>query len=284
VGRLGFLRIRKGVVWLFAALLPLSCATVRTPFQERQETPSAKEYIGDTGDAMEDTVDTVDTAENAVEKETGGEMTAGILLGFDDNYYAAWEAVFPLFARYGAKVTFFVQGNPAFCAAALARGHDIGYHTEHHTDLRKIPLSEWRYETLDSTRVLRENNIPLASFAYPFGFSETWMDETLLETYRIVRGFGVTNCFYTKDEIRLGRVMSKSIDNTVIQDDEDFYRIIGELCAAAKAAGNLIIPLTTHTVDDNAQWGIKRYRLEFLIKTAAEQGLVFYTYRELAGE
>lgn len=225
-----------------------------------------------------------DIVEDILEAEAEDGITAGILLGFDDNYYAGWEAAFPLFDRYGAKVTFFVQGNPAFCLNALARGHDIGYHTENHVDLRNLDRAAWTYETLDSARALRENGIPLAAFAYPFGFSDPWMDEELLKNYAIIRGFGTTPRFYTKEAIASGLIASKSIDNTVIPDDTAFYQMIGDLLQTAKAVGDLIIPLTTHNIDDGAQWGIKTARLEFLLQTASEMGLRFYTYRELAPE
>jgi hypothetical protein len=226
---------------------------------------------------MDDSVSVVD-AEAGSEDDTDG-ITAGILLGFDDNYYASWEAAFPLFERYGARVTFFVQGNRSFCLNALAHGHDIGYHTENHIDLRQADNAAWLHETFESARLL---DIPFASFAYPFGFSEPWMDEELLQTYTIIRGFGTTPRFYTIEEIKTGIVTSKSIDNTIIPDDEAFYQTITSLFQSVKMAENVILPLTTHNIDNNAQWGIKIYRLEFLLKTAAETGLRFYTYRELA--
>jgi hypothetical protein len=275
----------------FLALVAGSCAT--TPSGGRERGPV--ETVEDIKGIMEDIVSpeaAPDEAatETAVEGtlDTGsdaeGGITAGILLGFDDNYYAGWEAAFPLFDRYGAKVTFFVQGNPAFCLKALARGHDIGYHTENHVDLRNIDRAAWTYETLDSARALRESGIPLAAFAYPFGFSDPWMDEELLQHYAIIRGFGITLRLYTAEEIASGVITSKSIDNTVIPDDTAFYQMIGELLQTTKAAGNLIVPLTTHNIDDGAQWGITNARLEFLLRTASEMGLRFYTYRELAGD
>jgi peptidoglycan/xylan/chitin deacetylase (PgdA/CDA1 family) len=225
---------------------------------------------------VEDRADSENGAEAA---DRADEITAGILLGFDDDYYANWEAAFPLFEQYGARATFFVQGGRPFCLNAMAHGHDIGYHTEHHVDLRHVDKAAWCFETLDSARLL---DIPLASFAYPFGFSEPWMDAELLKTYAVLRGFGVTPRFYSIEEIKAGVITSKSVDNTIIPDDEAFYQMITDLFQSVKAAGNVILPLTTHNIDNAAQWGIKIYRLEFLLKTAVEAGLRFYTYRELA--
>jgi peptidoglycan/xylan/chitin deacetylase (PgdA/CDA1 family) len=253
-----------------------SCATI--PRDDREQSP-----MEDEKGIMEDLVPT-EVAESAPDTDTEAESKAGILLGFDDNYYDGWEAAFSLLDRYGAKVTFFVQGNPAFCLKALARGYDIGYHTENHLDLRNIDRAAWTYETIDSAQVLRENGVPLAAFAYPFGFSDSWMNEELLKNYAIVRGFGTTSRFYTKEEIASGVIMSKSIDNTIFPDDAAFYQMIGELLQTARIAGNLVVPLTTHNIDDGAQWGITIARLEFLLQTVLEMGLRFYTYRELANE
>jgi peptidoglycan/xylan/chitin deacetylase (PgdA/CDA1 family) len=274
-------RVLCGLVILSPAVS--SCATIASGDGGRDGAGNvvAAESMGDGGGFMDDGVRT-----EAAEGDAGaeGEVTAGILLGFDDNYYAGWEAAFPLFDRYGAKVTFFVQGNPAFCRKALEKGHDIGYHTENHVDLRNIDRAAWSYETFDSASVLRESGVPLTAFAYPFGFSDSWMDEELLKVYAIIRGFGTAARFYTKEEAASGLVMSKSIDNTMIPDDDVFYEMTGDLLRTVKDAGNLIIPLTTHNIDDDALWGITFVRLEFLLRTASEMGLRFYTYRELTGQ
>jgi peptidoglycan/xylan/chitin deacetylase (PgdA/CDA1 family) len=263
-----------GLGLAFLALGAGACATV--PHGGPVENEGAEVLMDDRDDVIP-----VPDAETGIEdRDDEDEAVSGILLGFDDTYYANWEAAFPLFEQYGAHVTFFVQGNRSFCLNALAYGHDIGYHTENHTDLRNADDAAWHHETLDSARLLHD--IPLTSFAYPFGFSEPWMDAELLKTYAIIRGFGTTPHFYTMEEIKTGIITSKSIDNTIIPDDDTFYQTISDLLETAKAAGNVVLPLTTHNIDNTAQWGIKIYRLEFLLKTATEMGLRFYTYRELA--
>jgi peptidoglycan/xylan/chitin deacetylase (PgdA/CDA1 family) len=256
--------------------------------QPEDDTPAAEEGSSEAAEDSDDGEDAGGSedragADDVEDVKSAAETLAGILLGFDDNYYTDWEAAFPLFDRYGAKATFFVQGNLAFCLNALARGHDIGYHTKTHIDLRKVDRAVWNYEALDSARVLRDGGVPLASFAYPFGFSEPWMDEELLKTYAIIRGFGAASRFYTKEETASGLIVAKSIDNTIIQDDAAFCQIIEDLCREAKEAGNVIVPLTTHNISNKAQWGIKIHRLEFLLRTASDMGLRFYTYRDLAG-
>jgi peptidoglycan/xylan/chitin deacetylase (PgdA/CDA1 family) len=282
----------RGFALVSFVLGVVACATVPqdVPAQSPTEIENKNENMNELEEnkvaeiPMDDTVPAAGAETGGDSKDTTDVLdagTAGILLGFDDNYYANWEAAFPLFEQYDARVTFFVQGNRSFCLKAMARGHDIGYHTEHHIDLRQADNAAWQHETLDSARLL---DIPFASFAYPFGFSEPWMDAELLKTYAVIRGFGTTPHFYTTEEIKAGVIMSKSIDNTVIPDDDTFYQMITDLIQTAKGAGNVILPLTTHNIDNGAQWGIKIYRLEFLLKTASETGLRFYTYKELAGK
>jgi peptidoglycan/xylan/chitin deacetylase (PgdA/CDA1 family) len=273
-------KLRKLFLWLLRAVLMSIAASCATAPHDTPQSPAENERMEVPMGNRDDTVPATSAKTGISSREDAeNEVAAGILLGFDDTYYANWEAAFALFEQYGARVTFFVQGNRPFCLNALAHGHDIGYHTENHIDLRNADNATWLRETLDSARSLQD--IPLASFAYPFGFSESWMDAELLKTYAIIRGFGTTPRFYTREEIKTGIITSKSIDNTIIPDDETFCQTITDLLQTTKTAGNVILPLTTHNIDDTAQWGIKTYRLEFLLKTATDMGLRFYTYREL---
>jgi peptidoglycan/xylan/chitin deacetylase (PgdA/CDA1 family) len=286
--------VLKRTIVLPLMVFAASCATLRegapqedTPSREEQEVAMKEHTPAQEGPAEDASAhaggadNAAGEADNASARDADASR-AGILLGFDDDYYESWEAAFGLFEKYGAKATFFVQGNSAFCLRAMERGHDIGYHTQTHPDLRLLSGEAWRQETLESAQTLRDNGVALAAFAYPFGFSEPWMDEELLKTYAVIRGFGVTSHYYAIDAIRAGVIMSKSIDNTVIPEDEAFYTLITETLQAVKDSGDAVIPLTTHAISDDAQWGIKTGRLEYLLKTAAAMGLRFYTYRELA--
>jgi hypothetical protein len=103
---------------------------------------------------------------------------AGILLSFDDDYTDSWERYFDLFDKYKTKVTFFIIGKPdagktgAFCARALNRGHDVGYHSLNHLDLRRMPGDDFTRETIEPLKLFRDAGIPVSSFAYPYGYYE----------------------------------------------------------------------------------------------------------------
>jgi peptidoglycan/xylan/chitin deacetylase (PgdA/CDA1 family) len=214
---------------------------------------------------------------------SAGEDSAGILLAFDDNYEAAWENYFDLFDSYGAKITFFVQGEGPFCAEALRRGHDIGFHTLNHPELRKVSQEVFLAETLAPVDGFRQSGVPLSSFAYPFGFSEPWMHEFLSDSFGILRGYGTTFRIYNEEAIKAGYISSRAIDNTVIKDDEVFDRYVALMFRVVKfLGGDSILPLTTHDISDTALWGISPRRLEYILKTARDLNLKFYRYSDFA--
>ena len=208
---------------------------------------------------------------------------AGLLLSFDDDYMESWERYFDLFDGYGARATFFIRGKPdPFCAMALSKGHDIGYHSLNHLDLRTISDSAFIRETIEPAKAFRQSGIPLASFAYPFGFSEPWMHGVLLRSFSVLRGYGVTFRLYHADEIKSACISSRAIDNTVIPGEEYFDLIIRSMLMTVKFLDDdRVLPLTSHDISE-AAWAISPRRLEFLLKTASDLGLHFYRYSDFA--
>jgi peptidoglycan/xylan/chitin deacetylase (PgdA/CDA1 family) len=210
---------------------------------------------------------------------------AGLLLGFDDDYHDVWEQNFELFDRWGAKVTFFVQGAfCSFCIAALERGHDVGYHTAHHLNLPKVSRDVFFEETVSEIPGFRNNGVPLTSFAYPYGLSEPWMHEELLKSFKLLRGYGVTFRIYDTEALRKGYIISKALDTILFKEDDAFESLTSLMLRTVKfIGGDTVLPLTTHTISDTADWGIKPGRLEYLLKTARDLGLKFYRYCDFTG-
>ena len=209
---------------------------------------------------------------------------AGLLLSFDDDYLVSWERNFPLFDKYNAKVTFFIIGKPSsFCGRAIRKGHDVGYHSLSHNDLRKLSREKFNSETVGGAKAFRAAGYPVTSFAYPYGLHQPWMNEVLLGSFGTIRGFVKSFHIYTEDEIRHHFILSRSIDNTIIPSDEEFYRLINIMLRTVKFIDkDQVLPLTSHIVSDKASWGISARRLEFLLKTAKALGLVFYRYSDFA--
>jgi peptidoglycan/xylan/chitin deacetylase (PgdA/CDA1 family) len=219
----------------------------------------------------------------------------GVLLAMDDNFMENWERYFDFFDEYDAKITFFVQGNPqaasnprgantpsvllSFSHNALSRGHDVGYHSLNHLDLRRASSVTFNRETIEPLEFFRQDGIPVSSFAFPYGFSETWMHDILLQSYGILRGYGVIFRLYSEEQIRAGYIISRAIDNTVIQGDENFKRTILMMLRTVKFLNDgQVLPLTTHIISDTAAYGISPSRLEFFFKTVLDLQLKFYRY------
>ncbi|MDR0636183.1 MAG: polysaccharide deacetylase family protein [Treponema sp.] len=208
------------------------------------------------------------------------EDQAGLLLSLDDDYKDVWTEYLDLFDQYGAKITFFVQGRlDPFCALALSRGHDVGYHSINHLNLPKVSREVFFEETTSDLGTFRDAGIPLNSFAYPYGLSEPWMHEELLHHFKILRGYGVTFRVYDAATIQRGYISSKAIDNTLYKQDAAFEAIITLMLRTIKfIGGDIVLPLTTHTITDEADWGIKPARLEYLLRMANQLQLKFYRY------
>ncbi|MHC6204568.1 polysaccharide deacetylase family protein [Breznakiellaceae bacterium SP9] len=211
---------------------------------------------------------------------------SGILLAFDDAYMEIWETYFELFAAYEARVTFFVQGALTdFCAQALEHGHDIGYHTIQHLNLPKVSRDEFFTETLSDVDSFRSTGIPLRSFAYPYGLSEDWMHDELSAHFSIQRGYGVTARLYRPEDIQRGYITSKAIDNLLFRTDEDFEFMLDSVLRTVKfMGGTWVLPLTTHTISESADWGISPQRLERLLCKVKELKLQWYRYSDFAVE
>jgi len=222
---------------------------------------------------------------------TPADDEAGILLSFDDDHWHTWRQYFNMFDRYGAKVTFFVQGSLEhdsgeegildFCIEALGRGHDLGFHTINHYNLTKVSREIFDFETIETAETFSKAGIPFSAFGFPFGFSEPWMREALAPFFPYTRGYGVNIRFYDSETITSRYLVSAALDNVIYTDSVKFENDIHLMLLAAKFTGNSIVPFTTHDISDTAQWSIKPNHLEFLLKTARELKLKFYTYNDL---
>ena len=227
-----------------------------------------------------------------------GDDEAGLLLSLDDNYFENWLEYLELFDAYQAKLTFFTMGiivleddgslTPEsaiiadFCTEALLRGHGIGYHSVNHADLRRYSASAFYDETIGGAESFTDAGIAFSAFAYPYGFWSDWMNEILTHVFPVTRGYGANLRFYNPQSLNSGLIISTAIDNTLYRDEELFEDEIHLMLLIAKFYGNAVIPLTSHVIDDNAQWGITPKRLEYLLKTASELKLRFFTYGDLA--
>jgi len=207
----------------------------------------------------------------------------GILLSFDDHYRKSWENYFELFDRYNAKVTFFVTGtyniNSYFSRVAMNRGHEVGYHTLNHLRLSEISQDNFYIQTVSQVDNFRKADVPLVSFAYPYGLYRPWMQDELLKTFKVVRGYNICFQVYDRQSIREGFIFAKSIDNIIFRFEDDFIAVIDIMFRTIKfTEQNLVLPISSHDISNRISWCIKPHRLEYILQKANELQLKFYRY------
>lgn len=123
---------------------------------------------------------------------------AGVLcLTFDDRHFANWCSAIDIFAKYDAKVTFFVCGKIDETALNAmkklqAAGHSIGLHSFNHAKAvdTSRQLGEEAYlkkEILPQLEVCRNNGIVIRSFAYPNSQRNAATDRILFKKFDYLR-------------------------------------------------------------------------------------------------
>jgi peptidoglycan/xylan/chitin deacetylase (PgdA/CDA1 family) len=122
-----------------------------------------------------------------------------LALSFDDHSIASWTTLRPLFARYGARVTFFVSAYLALTADERAQlhqladdGHDIEYHSTNHLDAVDYVAAHGMDayiadEILPALDAMRADGYPTTIFAYPFGVRNAATDAALARYFTRLR-------------------------------------------------------------------------------------------------
>lgn len=134
-----------------------------------------------------------------------GDVAApGLALSFDDTSVQAWVDLIPLFAQYGARVTFFVSRYISLDDATHALLHqlaDAGHAIEAHTVLHlHAPDYVTQYglatyleqEVVPSIDILRGDGFDVQAFAYPFGQRTEEIDRAILAYVPVLRSVSYT--------------------------------------------------------------------------------------------
>lgn len=216
-----------------------------------------------------------------VKKYMDEKSQSGVLLAFDDYAIEDWEEHFDLFDEYDAKVTFFITASEPseFCAKAVERGHQIGFHTVGHIDLKEVPLEVAYDQAVAPLEKFREQGYEITAFAYPFGSRSHDLNMMLFEHYDVLRG-AYYHELRTKDSVKNSFIDSKSIDNINYTSDEEFKNIIMAEMIEARDNPGTVVSYYSHAISD-VEWGITEERLQFVLETAQNLGLKFYTYEDL---
>ncbi len=123
----------------------------------------------------------------------------GLAFSFDDRDVVSWHALRPVFARYGARVTFFVtrfhavnEQERAMLHELEADGHAIEYHSTEH--LRAPDVVEGsglgaylETEIFPDLELMRGAGFDPIAYAYPSGARTAETDRALLDHFAVVR-------------------------------------------------------------------------------------------------
>ncbi len=128
-----------------------------------------------------------------------GPARRGVCLSFDDDDFAGWTALRPVFARYGAHVTFFVTryqlaspDEKAELRALADDGHDIEAHSLDHINALDYVAAHGLQALLDdqvlpSLSVLEADGYHPVAYAHPFGATDPAIDAAILDHVALVR-------------------------------------------------------------------------------------------------
>ncbi len=161
---------------------------------------------------------------------------AAISLSFDDARPSQIDAGLPLFARHGARVTFYVSPSrmkerPEGWRQAVAAGHEIGNHSMSHpcsanfewsrkNALEDMSLEQMRAELADANKIIRDRlGIVARTFAYPCGQKYVGRGRDLKSYVPLVAELFAAGRGYMDESANdpvfcdLAQLMAKSCDN-----------------------------------------------------------------------
>jgi peptidoglycan/xylan/chitin deacetylase (PgdA/CDA1 family) len=234
-------------------------------------------------------------------------LFAGILcLTFDDAYWKNWEKALPVFAKYGAKASFFTSGDiNAEALASLKKideaGHTVGCHSCRHRDVPEF------FKNVSGTMYIRQEIKPqknaLASvginpefFAYPNNRRDEDTDAQLAFYFKRFRaGCGLSRkdyyspsnttsitefdcAFFPVGELPLRRVMGGIGVGTYYNTDID------DICRGIRRAAERdeVFVLFSHDICANPnKVSMRTEWLEKILATARECGVAVKGFREL---
>lgn len=133
-----------------------------------------------------------------------GEVPGSLAFSFDDHDLIGWTALRPVFARYQARVTFFISAYPDLEAEEIAQlhqlaadGHDIEYHSTNHYDAEEYAAENGvdayvADDILPGLEAMRAGGFSPTIFAYPFGARTTEIDDALRPYFNHLRAIQFT--------------------------------------------------------------------------------------------
>ena len=225
----------------------------------------------------------------------------GVCLTFDDRNVDDWEAMLPVFGKYGAHVTFFINGPitediAARLKAIEAEGHSIGAHGMVHdhylkcvTERGMTPEEYAQKDSLAQMADFQRFGVNVISYACPMSSRDERLDNILKPHFRHIR-----TGIYPKEYERLvdrddAFVPLADVPNHFYFNGKgiDKYpcntqQMIDEVLERAAARKELFVFYAHRITQDAVQTHhIEPVEVERILKKGKELGLRFYSFNEL---
>jgi peptidoglycan/xylan/chitin deacetylase (PgdA/CDA1 family) len=153
----------------------------------------------------------------------------GVIISFDDAYLDEWTKVDEILQIYNWKATFFICKFNQLSLDKINKvkrlknlGHEIGGHGYNHLNA-KIFTSTYGInnymlqEIFPMFKAMNSEEITPTSFAYPYGASNSELDNEMLKQFQIIRGitYGDSfkdnkNCFFNNNRLVFGLGLDKN--------------------------------------------------------------------------
>tara|TARA_R110002095_G_scaffold156386_1_gene135846 strand:- start:203 stop:1009 length:807 start_codon:yes stop_codon:yes gene_type:complete len=232
------------------------------------------------------------------------EFESGVVLTFDDRYIDQWVEQIPLFKKYNAHVTFFVDHFHTLKPAEIeelkklqAAGHAIGCHGVKHRKavdyVRDHGIDQYLKDEIDpAVKLMTDAGLKPTAFAYPSSSRNTEIDQALLKTFRHLRGgTGLTpnqrmrdlkSIFVSVDQIKnTGGLIGTGIDYAGTEKRPDYLVQIKDAMDHAKQRGEIVIFYAHNISDKGPGHHLSPKALEDILAHAQQINLPTLTYDDL---
>ncbi len=228
----------------------------------------------------------------------------GVLMTFDDRNMINWEKHIPLFEKYGARCTFFVDRFDQLTPEQVAslkhlrgKGHTIGCHGLRHRKaaefIKEHSAEKYLAQEIEpALDAMKQQGFEPMCFAYPNSNRNTVTDTALFAYFDYMRGGGSRSGVEMKDNALLYTpIDSVHAKMTLPGASCHPHSLEDEILKQAFAAmdrakqNSEILVLYAHDIRENDTEGPKNYitpdALEAILKHAVKIGLEFYGFGDL---
>ncbi|NOY79540.1 MAG: polysaccharide deacetylase family protein [Kiritimatiellaeota bacterium] len=229
----------------------------------------------------------------------------GVVLTFDDRSVANWVRALPLFSRYGARVTFFIDHWDKLSSQQLrgleklvAAGHAVGCHGLRHRKAveysRTHSMAQYLADEIaPAVKLMRRAGFDPTCFAYPCSQHNADTDTALLEVFRRLRsgcgrGKGRRLVQLTPIFTPLDRIKDRGcLIGTCVQPHTADAPLIAEVAEAFRRVKKRreVVVFYAHDIRPEGAPGPANYitpdALEAILRSARADGLRFFTFDDL---